>query len=286
MKRGCYGKTWRPPADGWSVPPKIFFGGLYQHVRPALNNLPRYQNNTQVTLQTNEVGPPVTRINPAALDSNCGVTDTVGLPEVPWIGVAANQALPPVLGGNLTNTFQQNGTNSFGQAARLRGFKNVQAVRQWHGAFGFLSQDDPDACDDTYCNPVTSDCGFSYTTYRSPQPVPDQLKYLRADWTVNYSYTVTNDSEETITAVSSGSGHVSVDPFTSIITNALTTSEVDTDKTFTGPLVTTRNIVNGYDSVANAYGIESFVDGVIGSDLRCGTPASQHAGAGNGHGAE
>src|SRR5580692_6378578 len=95
MKRGGYGKPWRPPADGWSVPPKIFFGGLYQHVRPALNNLPRYQNNTQVTLQQNQVGSPVTRINPAALVANCGVTDTSGLPEIPWIGVGANQFLPP-----------------------------------------------------------------------------------------------------------------------------------------------------------------------------------------------
>ena len=133
MKRGGYGKPWRPPADGWSVPPKIFFGGLYQHVRPALNNLPRYQNNTQVTLQQNQVGSPVTRINPAALVANCGVTDTSGLPEIPWIGVGANQFLPPVLGGTLQNTFQLNGTNSFGQAARQRGGKWVQALRQWHG---------------------------------------------------------------------------------------------------------------------------------------------------------
>ena len=61
MKRGGYGKPWRPPADGWSVPRKVYFGGLYQHLRPALNNLPRFVNNTQATLQPGQVGSPVTR---------------------------------------------------------------------------------------------------------------------------------------------------------------------------------------------------------------------------------
>lgn len=139
MKRGRYGKPYRPPADGWFVPQKMYFGGLYQHIRPALNNLLRFQNNTQVALQQNQIGRPVTRYAPdLSGPSSCEDHPDNGLPKGPWIGLGTNQGLPVVLGGNssglgyLGNSFQQNGVNSLGLAARLRGFKNVQAARSWN----------------------------------------------------------------------------------------------------------------------------------------------------------
>jgi len=296
MKRGGYGKPWRPPADGWSVPPKIFFGGLYQHIRPALNNLPRFQNNTQVTLQTNEVGSPATRINPQALVANCNVTDTSGLPEVPWIGLADNQYLPPVLGGNLTNTFQQNGTDSFGQTARQRGFKNVQAVRQWHGCFGWLSQDAPSPVANTLCVSEVCDCqnnpppgsgltcggdptpGSSYyntyntTSYTPFQARPDQTKYTQVTWSVSYDESSTDTDGNVSEVNSTGGGAVSVDAYSGKLTSSLATSETDTNTPNVGPPDIIKHVVNGYDSVTNTYGNESFVDGIIGNDFHSGYP--------------
>lgn len=242
MKRGGYGKPWRPPADGWFMPNKTYFGGLYQHIRPALNNLPRYQNTTQVPLQPNQVGSPVTRINPAALVANCGITDTSGLPEIPWIGVGANQFRPPVLGGTLQNTFAPNGTNSLGQAARLRGFKNVQALRQWHGVHGWLSE--ANACQSTYCLTEINDVNgnapgspgyvptYTSTAYEPYRPTPEQVRYrtLSVAASSNYSSVSVSGGEPGpagfphTTLVQTASGSRSVDAYSGKLTSSARTT--------------------------------------------------------------
>lgn len=280
MKRGGYGKPWRPPEDGWFVPNKVFFGGLYQHIRPALNNLPRYQNNTQAPLQPNQVGSPLTRINPAALVANCDVTDTSGLPRIPWIGVGANQFLPPVLGGALQNTFQLNGTNSLGQAARLRGFKNVQALRQWHGTPPWTAHD-PAGCASTYCNTAQNDIDgktppapgwiptYSSTPFEPYQSTPNNLKYLTCTVAANLSeFNLAGATSIQVTAAASGS--VSVDAFSGKKTSALSTSQVNVlTNVSTGVPATTVNITNGYDSVANTRGNATALDTTCGADVHC-----------------
>ncbi|HEX4350543.1 MAG TPA: hypothetical protein VH251_09150, partial [Verrucomicrobiae bacterium] len=292
MKHGGYGKPWRPPADGWSVPPKIFFGGLYQHVRPALNNLPRYQNNTQVTLQPNEVGSPTTRINPAALVANCGVTDSSGLPEIPWIGVGAGQSLPPVLGGTLQNTFALNGTNNLGRAARLRGFKNVQALRQWHGCLPWTSHDGVSGgCPDTICltamndilgnTPTTPGWEPTYTSraYEAPRLTPTALKYLTLSVSALYNYSDNNAggaTGETVQRNSTCGGSRSVDPSSGKITSNLLTTEDQYDSVgfwnnpadhsagYTWKLYQTRHVRGGlgwtYDPTKTPYSFGNIYD--------------------------
>ena len=60
-----------------------------------------------------------------------------------------------------------------------RGFKNVAAVRQWHGCYGFLSHDSGDAYRDLYC----PDGSFR----QSQQLKPDQERYLTLSTNAKYS---------------------------------------------------------------------------------------------------
>ena len=118
MLRGRYGSPYRPPPDGWSVPPKTFFGGLYQHLRAALNGLPKFVNNTQTQLQQNQVGSPVMRPSPAPSGgAGCESHPNNGLPQIPWIGTGNDQYRPYHLGGSLGNTYVQQGTNDLGNNA-------------------------------------------------------------------------------------------------------------------------------------------------------------------------
>ena len=205
MKRGGYGTPFRPPADGWpAAGRKVFFGALYQHQRPALNGLTAFQNTTQVPLQPNQVGPPVTRYTPdeeGGSDGDCEVHPTNGLIGGPWLG----PDFPPALA---VNTYTPNGTVDFGKAGRRRGFKNVQAVRQWHGALPWNSHD-PVGCNSTACRTLVTDSWgnapgdsgyvttYDSTYYEPEQLTASQIKYLAlgfsAEKTVtrssyNYSY--------------------------------------------------------------------------------------------------
>jgi len=161
-RRGGYGKPWRQPADGWAVPPKAYLGGLYQHQKGSLNGLTAFQNTTQVVLQPNQVGAPETRFTPSSDGGTCAAHGVNGLPQIPWIGPGSDQfATPPA------NTFAAGGTVNL-SSCRQRGGKWVQAVRQWHGAYGFTSHDGQ-PCADTVC---------SDHAYESYQAAPDQTKYL------------------------------------------------------------------------------------------------------------
>ena len=169
MKRGGYGKPWRKPADGWASPPRTYLGGLYQHCRPALNNIPRNLNVTNdIPLQLNQVGPPVTRANATQGGAgSCGNYPINALPKIPWVGVGDNQYLL----SSLPNKFARSGTVDFGRLCRTRGGKWVQAVRQWHGSFPWTSHDGG-ACSDMLCPP-----GSAGPSYESRQ-YPSQVKYL------------------------------------------------------------------------------------------------------------
>lgn len=285
--RGGYGKPWRPPADGWSVPPLTYLGGLYQQQRPALNNLTAYQNTTQVTLQQGQVGPPVTRyaINEAGPDS-CEQYPANGLPNIPWIGTGDNQLLP----AQAVNTFAPQGTTSFGQNCRQRGGKWVQFVRQWHGTYGWTSHD-PGSCADTVCSTEVPDYAgripgatgyvptYQYTWYESYQPSPDQTKYLTCSVSLNWSDTEIDDDQTqyTVTTASAG-GSRTVDALSGRITSSLSTSQTVTFGTPADPVTTMQSTGGaGFEIIGGvrqnfASGLATVLDAVAGSDLHCATP--------------
>ena len=240
-RHGAYGPPYRPPADGWHTPPLTYLGGLYQHQRAALNGLTAYQNTTQVPLQPNQWGAPVTQYSPDMTGgSGC---ESHGTPTgAPWI----NPNFPP---SSAVNTFTPNGTVNLGENCRQRGFKNVQAVRQWHGCFGWTSHD-AGAVADTVCETAVNDCNdnapgapgyqptYSTTAFEAYQPTPDQTKYTTLTVAANYSYTWTNYADsgpgDTYTApwtqiqkTAGASGSRSVNANSGLITSTLSTTETD-----------------------------------------------------------
>lgn len=252
-RRGAYGKPWRPPADGWAVPPRAYLGGLYQHRHNSLNGLTRYLNTTQVALQQNLVGAPATR--PAiTVGEPCGGPAGSGPVTGPWIGVGDDQlATPPA------NTYAATGTVDLGANCRLPGGKWVQAVRQWHGAYGWLSHD-PAGQVDTNCYTAIADengvapggTGYINTyanlQYESAQTTPDQTKYLTLSVSATYSFTELNAytgtyvTQHVITA--SGGGSVSVGANSGLLTGAMSTSEDEYINTG-GGLNHSKHLVNG-----------------------------------------
>jgi len=220
MKRGGYGKPWRPPADGWRVPRTVYFGGLYQHRRPALNGLNRYANITETGLQLNQAGRPMTRYTPPTGD-NCEEHPDNGLPKGPWIGTGGNQFLL----SDLPNKFTENGKIDLGGNARQRGGKWVQAVRQWHGHPDFKSTDFYN-CDDTFCaitdgtySPGEAGWSPTYRRYRNAKTGPQQLKKFRTRAvTLTYNYTGQDDTGADISFTGSESQTQSVDAYSGKIT--------------------------------------------------------------------
>jgi hypothetical protein len=298
MKRGGYGKPWRPPADGWGVPRKTFLGGLYQHLRPGLNGLDKYINVTSNPLQDNQVGPPVTRFAPnGSGPDTCEDHPDNGLPKIPWIGLGDNQYLL----SQLPNTFTKQGTSDRGNLGLQRGFKNVQAVRQWHGAPGWLSHNSP--CNDIFCVTETTDgngahpgdTGYvpTYTTssYESPLGAADQTKYLTYAVNIAFSYYRGPFLNTWLSNVASASGSRTADANSGKLTSSISTTETDTTQTRTwdgsswvlGPVYTTRNITNGvgntYFGDGNVYqnfpsGGATVLDGICTPDVHCALPVT------------
>lgn len=294
MKRGGFGNPYRPPARaGWParLPP---YPDMYRHKQAALNNIPKYVNTTLAAGSR-----PQMRYDSQLLTTNCVFSFPDGNPREPWIGLDGNQGLPPFLatggyaGNVFKNTYQLNGTNSLGLNCRQTGFKNVQAVRQFHGCFGFLTKGRSPHLDGVVCqipvcdtcdNPPPGqmfDCGvppcswspgycdtyelYSFDPYNS---VPDQRKYLTVTYSdITYS-SVSYDSDCSFTTInSSASGRMSVDANSSKLTGQLSTSgkAVNTDNT--GVSVTAYDIVNGYDrDTTNKNGTPIWADGILSND--------------------
>ena len=167
MKRGGFGKPYRRPPAGWPkyLPP---YSSIYSHKNPALNGLTKFVNTTQVYLQPNQVGRPMTR--PVANLSGCENNWSNGLPKNPWIGLGPDQYLTSQL--PTLNQFTQHGTNDKGNACRLRGSKWVQVIRQWPGLFGFLDAD-AYGFNDVLCAPHS---------YRSAKSSASQSKYTTIEF--------------------------------------------------------------------------------------------------------
>lgn len=226
-RRGNFGKPYRRPPAGWPkyLPP---YSSVYAHKNPTLNGLVKLVNTTQVTLQENQVGRPITRPVPNQ-SGPCEPSWDNGLPQQSWIGLGVDQFLTSQLPG--MNQFTQRGTNDKGKNCRLRGGKWVQAIRHWHGMFGFLSHD-PVGCNDTFCTDTSRN-------HESPQLTPDQTKYLGIDVqcsqtnafsiTINSVFTPTYEAnpvsgDMTVTNIEYYDGYDSgtaVDPVTGLVSGAL-----------------------------------------------------------------
>jgi hypothetical protein len=277
MTRGGFGIPYRPPCDGWPNPRKLYLGGLYQHFQSSLNGLPQFTNTTQVPLQPNQVGPPVTRIAPDHSGANsCEQYPDNGLPRMPWIGLADSQGLPPILGGTLNNTFTQEGTNNKARC-RQRGEKWVQAKRQWHGILPWSSHD-AHPCSSVFCAN-----GSSYEPYQS---TPTQTKYL----TVGYDYHTSADYNHASSSgtvvysdVMSLTGSRSVDALSGKLTSSLLSTELALSGAM--PPITLTNVSGGSgDTMTNgatthhASGVSTWIDSQAAVDYHCSN--ASFAGAG------
>ena len=237
MRRGGFGKPYRPPPAGWPIalPP---YSSVYSHKNPALNDLVVFRNTTSIQLQENQVGRPMTRPVPNLSATECEHDWQNGLPKKPWIGPDADQFLTSGLpgmnqfdctgttGGGITHVQGAGPHNDMGKKCRLRGFKNVQAYRQWHGIFGWTSHD-PGGCADTYCAGATR-------YYEPVQLTADQTKYRTITYAGSkesiYTYDVNHYGTQTYSyrSESSISGNQSVDANSGLLSNTLLTEQTIT----------------------------------------------------------
>ncbi|MDE2096170.1 MAG: hypothetical protein KGL39_02920 [Patescibacteria group bacterium] len=287
MKRGSFGVPYRGPAGGWpvAIPP---YPDLYRDLEPSLDGLTKEVNETVITLQQNQVGRPMTRpaLIPPPAGGNCQQPWSNGLPIGPWIGLLDNQGLPYILGGNsvglgvLRNTFQQQGTNSKGLNCRLRGFKNVQAARNWHGVLGWLS--DAYGCPDTNCNTGSGNCSGgswddSLSQYLSYHATAGQTKYRTLTSSGSLVW-IRDDGTTTAHQNCQVSGAVSIDANSGLKTSTLLTAEQDYDiDDGTGTRTDTANISGGagYTPTSNGtvtHGLATLIDAFAGADVHCAFP--------------
>lgn len=284
MQRGAKMPPYRAPAGGYATFPSP---DLYAHKVKALNGLARYANNTSITLQPGQVGRPMTKplhVDPAGCEIQLGN----GLPHGPWIDLRGDGTyLPKFLGGHLGNTFALNGTTDRGANCRQRGFKNVQAGRQWPGAFGWTVA----GCPDTVCS------DHNYLSYQASAP---QTKYRTLNFSAAQSEEGFGDVTSGTTWEASGSGSISVGAQTSLLSNSVVTTETGTDYV-SGIIVSYTSGGAGYkQSVGQNYdpdtglpvgdpfatgrkdflsGGTTAIDGNVGKDLSCANAIITHHGS-------
>ena len=152
-----------------------------------------------------------------------------------WLvqGMWQNNPIDPLT----VQTFASGSKINFGgcNSALNFGFKNCASKKQWHGTFGFLSND---ACE------------------RTASIAPDQTKYLTISYDLNYSSNGSHFSGVTITTQESTLiGSCGVDKDTGIVTYGLTGEETDTfDDGVGGGTVTTLQLDNGVGTAYNTDG--------------------------------
>jgi|GEM_PF-2542540 len=161
-------------------------------------------------------------------------------------------------GATFTLTFA-NETTNFSKCEKT-GFKNLAALRQWHGTFGFLSHDPagsskslcPTPIADLNGNPPfskASDPGqggypgsppcdwvptYSLPGYEPPQAAADQTKYLTVTYGISY-YNAATGNKYNDWDTSWASGSISVDPDSGEITNSVVSHEDQYTQAVTNP---------------------------------------------------
>ena len=207
----------RLPCETTSSTPKYFFGGPFQHnLAPLL--VDKFVNIATVP---NPAGsgpdvPPYERwtpdpSGPAGCEAHNCDTDPGSAPCSPWIGtgdVQYNLASPG------PNTFNKSGQVDFANAHK-RGFKNVHAMRSWHGCFGWTSENA--ACNTNFCPN-----GSGYESYR---PNPDQTKYTTATYDLHFSNTFFDGGSDTGDLTGARTVNITTGETTSTVISTQTTIE-------------------------------------------------------------
>ncbi len=202
-------------------------------------------------------------------EHNCGDIGPADAPCAPWIGVdqtTADIQYNPSSPG--PNTFSSSGTVAF-DFCRPLGFKNVQAMRSWHGAFPWTA---PEAgCPTTICSNGT-------TPYQVYQAIPTQTKYLVATYDVHVrnSFAVGDDAGGSLSADKTGAR--TVNAMTGEITSGVITTQT-TVENFEGTICNSffSNGGAGYTNgdcsgeVDFPKGLTTVLDGVD-TDLHCNFP--------------
>ena len=133
------------------------------------------------------------------------------------------------------------------------GFKNVAARRQWHGTYGWLSND---ACTNT------------------SSIAPDQTKYLNCSIAGSLASNTVDLTYGTTTTNASVSGTVSVGANTGLISSGLTSTEDDYYTPVSGSMVHTLHSVNGAGYTITGVTTTSYASGLgtsmdIFPDVHC-----------------
>lgn len=160
-------RPYREPCDGQSL---CGLGPLWQHAKPTDGTVVIFTGTT--TVDNPAGGDPIPPYERFTQDESGGESCEVHHCET-GMGAAPCSAWPqpyPTYG------FASSGTESFSLCHKA-GFKNVQARRSWHGAFGWTSGDA--GCANVYCSGPNA--------YQSYQSAPDQTKYLTSTYDVHFS---------------------------------------------------------------------------------------------------
>jgi hypothetical protein len=273
---------------------QCFMGGLYQHGRIGEDKIPLYNLSVRVPNWNLCSGQPSVIpvfAMPNAQDACDGPIpcpggtfcsadgNTYTEPCGDWIGV--DDLRYTFVPGQLNTVPEQDagsgytrGTTPFDftnlKVCEKRGSKSVQAKRSWHGTFG-LTDDDFDGCVDTFL-----DCGGSVDQYLAYRATPPAEKFCKIEY--DYEYHITSYDEGGGTdhhpdnvnfqRDGSGSGSVTVDAGTGILTGSITSSEL-TQIEGIGSLFTTKDITDGFDSVSGTSGNTTDGDIIFGAGFAC-----------------
>lgn len=188
-----YGLPFRAPCGGWPER-RTIRGGCYQHRKAAEASITRYENVTRVPDFVQppdppyhaEGIPPYPRRGSNAL-GDWPQTATGDCIAPPCTVGAAYQALCDEWPTIIANVYSTDNTTVDQSQCRKLGFKNVQAMRYWHGMFGFMSHDPGGRYDRIRDNvdrdPPSSNCQCDL---EFEQATPDQTKYRTLDLVGTY----------------------------------------------------------------------------------------------------
>jgi hypothetical protein len=183
----------------------------------------------------------VTSIGPGGSITGIAITDPGSYQVAPSSPNAMSSTVGT--GASLALTFNHQ-AESVAQCKKI-GFKNVQAMRQWHGQPGYFYPGGANATVENYTCPGDDDCSTTfYYGYNNSAP---QTKYTTLEWSCTW------DDPDTGTDTYSGS--VSVNPESGILT---VNSYDGGDGTAEAAATATYNMnIFSFDAVSQAYSVSS-----------------------------
>jgi len=241
-----YQPPYRPPCNYTGTASNLtYLGYLYNYASNPSQSANVYLFNTKVHPDSG------TGSNISAYErfangdaANCITYNCLNVCEA-WIGTddTFNSPQFTLVAGQVntvTNSYSQSFsasipvTTSFAQCYKS-GFKNVAAMLNWNGVFGWTSHD-AGGCNDNFCS--------GSALYESFQSTPDQTKYLTATCDQHMVYNNLDANNDPITLNANLSGVRSVDPNSGIITSTISSSQTQT-LNCAGTVTTIYSCVNG-----------------------------------------